>query len=110
MSGPESTCPACGARVARGSLRCRSCGADARGAAPATGVRCGFALDELLPPTSSSGKALANLVEIERIAPDFYQWLVAPRGPDGRRIPPTPPLHDARADELLEEARRLLGE
>lgn len=96
-----STCPGCGERVDRGALRCRRCDADARGASPTAGLRSGFALDTLLPPESNRGKALALLGELERISPELYRWLGTRKGPQ--------PLADARAVELLEEARSLLG-
>jgi hypothetical protein len=96
-----ATCPKCGERVARGALRCRRCSADARTAQPTTGIRSGFALDEILAPESPRGRALELLAELERISPELYRWLGARKGPQ--------PLADARAVELLEQARQLMG-
>jgi hypothetical protein len=72
------SCPSCGARLAKGVLRCRFCGADARHA------------------TSAFLAAHASLAELVREQP-------VPGAP--RRIGPRRPARDA--DELLAASRDL---
>lgn len=100
---PGSFCPNCEMLLARDALRCRWCGADARGAEDAPdGVSAGFSLEDLLTPDQA--RAVDVIDRLEEIAPDHMKWRK-----DGQSGPaPTLPAeHRREAIRLLTELAEL---
>ena len=96
-----SLCPTCLRPIARGVLRCRHCGVDARGASR-QGAAVGIRTDELFPPGSRVTRVLELLERMEEISPELAAWLREDRKTRGPQ-----PECDCEALELLEEARSL---
>ncbi len=88
-----SLCPTCREPLAQpGALRCRSCGADARGAPAAPGVV--VRLDQVVPPGELA--ALGVFDQLRQAAPAVAEWYRA-TDDAGRRL----------VEQLLAELRRL---
>jgi hypothetical protein len=87
-----TTCPSCRSPLVDGVLRCRDCGADARGAPRSVGVA--VRLDGLL--SEETIQALDTFEQLRAAAPGVAEWY---RTTDdaGRRL----------VEELLAELRRL---
>lgn len=92
-AGVATRCRACGAAVAKGVLRCRDCGADAREPAETRGVATGFALFDIAPGAAEAARLLD---ELHAIAPEVLSWWRS--APDDKRL---------RAAEILADLRRL---
>jgi hypothetical protein len=71
VSGVSVSCPACRAPIVAGALRCKLCGADARGAAPSRGAGAAFTLASVSP---RAARAVELLDEFSELAPEVLAW------------------------------------
>lgn len=97
-SHPVPLCLSCGAPLREGVLRCRACGADARGPAQ----RGEVALSIPQPAEALYGRLVALRRELAAEAPAYLAWR------DGGRLGPSPGLSAAlrpRVARILWDAR-----